>query len=108
MIISLKEKFQAIESFTSSYMLKEMDGSTYARNVADVLQSFTLDDECGSFFNGIHLGGVKVDIPNKSLSTLNAFNTCFGVEFFLLSLTFLQYFVTIRNTMHLEVLHSVV
>ena len=45
MIISLKEKFQAIESFTSSYMLKEMDGSTYARNVADVLQSLTLDNE---------------------------------------------------------------
>lgn len=77
MIISLKEKFQAIESFTSSYMLKEMDGSTYARNVADVLQSLTLNN-----VYGIHLGGVKVDIPNKSLSTLNAFNTCFGVRVF--------------------------
>ena len=77
MIISLKEKFQAIESFTSSYMLKEMDGSTYARNVADVLQSLTLDND-----SNISLGGVKVDIPNKSLSTLNAFNTCFGVRVF--------------------------
>ena len=78
-MISLKEKFEAIESFTSSFMLKEMTDSEYEKNVADVLQSLSLgyamDSPCMT-------NGVKVEIMKKSLSTMKVFDTPFGVRVF--------------------------
>ena len=78
-MISLKEKFEAIESFTSSFMLKEMTDSEYVQNVADVLQSLTMGYELEST---CHTSGVKVEIMSKSLSPMKVFDTPFGVRVF--------------------------
>ena len=78
-MISLKEKFEAIESFTSSFMLKEMTDSEYVQNVADVLQSLTMGYELEST---CQTSGVKVEIMTKSLSPMKVFDTPFGVRVF--------------------------
>ena len=78
-MISLKEKFESIESFTSSFMLKEMTDSEYVQNVSDVLQSLTMGYELEST---CQTSGVKVEIMSKSLSPMKVFDTPFGVRVF--------------------------